>query len=309
MISVIIPVYNRERYLGKCMESVLSQSYQSFEVIVVDDGSADSSGQIADTMAGMDSRVHVLHQENSGVSAARQAGIDIAEGDWICFLDSDDILPPDALMNYSRLAQSDVQIIVSGVERELDAEQYLVGITGYSICPALWGKLFRTDFLRRFMPRLPRELVMGEDMIANLVLGLDVQNIATLPMLQYQVTLDNNQSVMKTFRHTFEYELFFFETLDRLFMSRCKDLPYYNILLHNLNGLKMNGFKNVVLGGGSIDIKEEGWISFVNDVSAMGYKSGPSDKLFLKMQRTQWLYRLIMNFYLNCTEYFNPRKK
>ena len=138
-----------------------------------------------------------------------------------CFLDSDDTIPIDALLSYSKLFDSDVQIIVSGVKGTLDVEQFLLGITDYSICPALWGKLFRTGFLKSYMPILPRKLVMGEDMIANLVVGLEARKIATISEIQYNVTLDNAQSVMKTFKKTFDYELFFFDTLYKLFMSKC----------------------------------------------------------------------------------------
>ena len=90
LISLVIPVYNVEKYLDKCMESVLAQTYDNFEVILVDDGSTDNSGKMCDEYAKRDSRVIVYHQQNSGVSVARNVGIENAKGEFISFIDSDD---------------------------------------------------------------------------------------------------------------------------------------------------------------------------------------------------------------------------
>ena len=90
LISLVIPVYNVEKYLDKCMESVLAQTYDNYEVILVDDGSTDNSGKMCDEYAERDSRVTVYHQKNSGVSVARNVGIENAKGEFISFIDSDD---------------------------------------------------------------------------------------------------------------------------------------------------------------------------------------------------------------------------
>lgn len=97
MISVIIPVYNAESALRICVDSVLRQSYQSFEIILIDDGSEDLSGRICDDYSEKDDRITIIHQNNQGVSAARNRGLDIAKGDFIAFVDSDDYVEPDYL--------------------------------------------------------------------------------------------------------------------------------------------------------------------------------------------------------------------
>ena len=89
-ISVIVPVYNVEKYLARCVDSILAQSYQNLEVILVDDGSQDNSGNICDEYAAKDNRIRVIHKENGGLSSARNAGIDAASGEYITFVDSDD---------------------------------------------------------------------------------------------------------------------------------------------------------------------------------------------------------------------------
>lgn len=96
-ISVILPCYNAERYLNACFESLFAQSMRDFEVIFIDDGSLDGSLAIARRCAGRDDRIRVFAQENQGVSAARNLGLSHARGEWITFVDGDDILRPDAL--------------------------------------------------------------------------------------------------------------------------------------------------------------------------------------------------------------------
>lgn len=95
LISVIVPVYNVESYVAKCIESIQNQSYQHLEIILVDDGSTDDSGDICDQYAAYDDRIKVIHQENGGISAARNTGIEAANGDYITFVDSDDYIAPN----------------------------------------------------------------------------------------------------------------------------------------------------------------------------------------------------------------------
>ena len=95
LISVIVPIYNVEKYLPQCIESILRQTYTNLEIILVDDGSPDSCPQICDDYAAKDSRIKVIHQANSGVSAARNSGLKIAKGKYIGFIDGDDYIEPD----------------------------------------------------------------------------------------------------------------------------------------------------------------------------------------------------------------------
>lgn len=97
MISVIVPVYNVEKYLSRCIDSIINQTYLDIEVLLIDDGSTDSSGKICDEYAKKDNRIRVFHLENGGVSLARNYGIDKSNGDFICFVDSDDWLEKNAL--------------------------------------------------------------------------------------------------------------------------------------------------------------------------------------------------------------------
>lgn len=97
MISIIVPVYNTEQYLPHCIDSILSQSFTDFELLLIDDGSTDGSGRICDAYAEKDSRIRVFHKKNGGVSSTRNLGLDEAKGEWICFVDADDWLEPQAV--------------------------------------------------------------------------------------------------------------------------------------------------------------------------------------------------------------------
>ena len=93
-ISVIVPVYKVEKYLHECVDSILAQTFRDFELILVDDGSPDNCGAICDEYAAKDSRIRVIHQENQGLSGARNSGIDVARGEYITFVDADDSIEP-----------------------------------------------------------------------------------------------------------------------------------------------------------------------------------------------------------------------
>ena len=113
MISVIVPVYNNERYLHQCINSILEQTYTNLEIILIDDGSTDTSSQICDTYGQKDARVKVFHQANSGISVARNVGLDLASGEYIAFVDSDDFLDKNMykqLMHILEVGNADMAI-------------------------------------------------------------------------------------------------------------------------------------------------------------------------------------------------------
>lgn len=115
LISVIVPIYDVESYLPKCVESVLRQTYTNLEIILVDDGSPDNSGKICDDFAARDPRVRVIHKENGGLSSARNAGLDAAHGEYITFLDSDDWIAEDAYEHLlSVMRKYDVKLVCGG---------------------------------------------------------------------------------------------------------------------------------------------------------------------------------------------------
>lgn len=110
LISVIVPVYKVEKYLDKCVQSIVDQTYKNLEIILVDDGSPDNSGAMCDVWAEKDSRIKVIHQRNQGGGAARNAGLDIASGEWIGFVDSDDYIAPEMYTHLMNLISDDIDL-------------------------------------------------------------------------------------------------------------------------------------------------------------------------------------------------------
>ena len=111
LVSVIIPAYNIEDYIGRCLDSVLSQTYKNLEILVVDDGSSDCTGEILDDYEKKDQRIRVIHKENGGVSSARNIGIEAATGDYIGFVDGDDLMEPEmykTLVNLLKEENADI---------------------------------------------------------------------------------------------------------------------------------------------------------------------------------------------------------
>ncbi len=181
-LSVIVPVYNAEKTLSRCVDSILSQTYHDFTLILVDDGSQDGSGKICDGYAEKDSRIKVIHKENGGVSSARNAGLAISAGEYITFLDADDTVPNDYLSclydcitaNRADIAVCDVAFIRNGTEamRFSCSEPIISGKTALEkllsrkeINSGPCAKLFRAELIgeERFPP-----MRAYEDMIFNL---------------------------------------------------------------------------------------------------------------------------------------------
>lgn len=166
-ISVIVPVYNAERFLGRCVDSVLAQTFSDLELILMDDGSPDSSGAICDAYAGQDSRVHVIHQQNAGVCVARNNALDWvyenSDSQWIFFIDNDDWIHPQTLEHLHRAAvELDAKISICGYAQTtgetpaVDPEQltpikweakdfYHQHFVNATVC---WGKLYHKDVFR-----------------------------------------------------------------------------------------------------------------------------------------------------------------
>ena len=121
LISVIVPVYKTEAYLERCVSSIRNQTYNNLEIILVDDGSPDRSGEICDGYAREDNRIRVVHKENGGLSSARNAGIDVMTGEYVAFVDSDDDIAPDMIETlYGLCVDHDAQIACGGIERVND---------------------------------------------------------------------------------------------------------------------------------------------------------------------------------------------
>lgn len=181
LVTVIIPVYNSEKYLKKCIESVIEQKYKRLEIIIIDDGSTDKSAEICEEYLEKDSRIKFIHQDNKGVSSARNAGIKIATGKYICFIDSDDYVDAEYISDMLRnLEQSNADLSICTLSVEyalgkwkkieiekvglLNKEEGLIslfsrqGMSGGPYC-----KLYKTEILHRYGICFNENIKMCED--------------------------------------------------------------------------------------------------------------------------------------------------
>lgn len=202
LISIIVPVYMAEKYLNRCIESILCQTYKNFELILVDDGSPDTSGDLCDYWAGQDSRVKVIHKENGGASSARNCGLKIAKGKYIAFVDSDDWLEPNMYEQlYKLLEENKAQMAICGMRVVDGKKEKNVQPNPQTL---LWGRKELLDFFFKvhgevFTYSLCRRLIskglldqyhflegrMNEDIEASFYLSVHCQRAVYTNMVFY----------------------------------------------------------------------------------------------------------------------------
>ena len=182
-ISIIIPVYNSENYLRECLDSITKQTFTDFEVLLINDGSTDKSGIICDEYAAKDSRFKVFHKENGGVSSARNLGLHNAKGEWITFVDSDDLIEEDALKNFILTNSDQIDFFLFGVKKLIDEKEVtffyfendqvfsvLEFINKYPLCQYFaepWSKFFKSSIIKINNITFDESLSWGEDSLFN----------------------------------------------------------------------------------------------------------------------------------------------
>lgn len=253
-ISIIVPVYNVERYLNECLDSIKSQTYSDWECILVDDGSPDGSGKICDEYAASDSRFRVIHRKNGGVSAARNAALVEAKGKYISFVDSDDYVYPcylETLLNMLEKSGADVAQVgmemifttfkrkMNSVEEEvvMNRRQLAVELIKNNMVPSyLWNKMFRRDVISVPFP----EGVNYEDICAMTEWSRNICHVVFSPKVLYAYRQRKGSIV------------------NDLSVENCRDY---------LNALKMRMERIMELEPGAVDgviFERSVWSSLVN---------------------------------------------
>ena len=233
LISVIIPVYNVEKYLERCVLSVRHQTLEEIEIILVDDGSPDKCPELCDEYALLDERIKVIHKTNGGLASARNAGLQVASGEFIFFLDSDDWLELDGLeLLYDTALKYDVDFVRyrairsywPGLEqhapgrvedvREMSGGYYDYGKIKESIYPRLittsqltmgpivaaWSSLYRSDFLERYKIRFDEQVKFSEDMIFSAKVVMNAKSFYYIEEACVYHYFYNPASISKSFR-------------------------------------------------------------------------------------------------------------
>lgn len=220
LISVIVPIYKVEKYLSKCIDSILNQTFTDFELILVDDGSPDNCGKMCDEYAEKDNRIHVIHKENGGLSDARNAGLDYATGQYIVFVDSDDFIEVDLLekayntikngydiVSYGFNVVGENEIITSSnhseagkeirFEKQADYLNFILKIfMNYGVGWEAWSRIYRRDIIEKYELRFEdNSRIFAEDMYFNLCYLVHVKTMYAIKEKPYNYLL-RDDSIM-----------------------------------------------------------------------------------------------------------------
>ena len=225
MISVIIPVYNVENYLVKCLDSIVSQTYKDLEILLVDDGSTDLSGTICDEYASKDSRIRVIHKKNGGVSSARNLGLDEAVGEYIGFIDSDDVISDNYFWElYMNAKQNDSSIVCCDlvwlkdnliIQRSSSSKKIIMPIEQVNNCFFVSGyvkdliygpcnKIIKSNLAKKY--RFDTTLRLGEDLLYMFNLLQEIDNVTFINSTCYYYIMRSDSAVhTKNFSKQLEY--------------------------------------------------------------------------------------------------------
>jgi len=255
LISVIVPVYNAEKYLVDCLESLLKQSYKNLEIILINDGSKDSSGMICDDYAKKDNRIKVIHQENSGVSNARNNGLSIMKGKYFSFVDSDDVVDFRYFeILYNNIKKSDFDICIAKTHSFKDNEMIkstnngILKIFSFNeereekitqIINKYFGSGAATKLYKNNKSNLKFEKIkIGEDLLFNIDYLLSSKNAVILDYDGYYYR-KNQESLTNSIKKDL------FESLDKIIVKRKFDLPIYKVYCFRIyNEQLYNIYKN-----------------------------------------------------------------
>ena len=222
-VSIVVPVYNTAEYLPACLDSILAQSFTDFELILVDDGSTDDSLWICEAYAFRDARIRVFHQQNAGVSAARNLGVEQAQGDWLCYVDSDDVVLPAYLQDMLEAADAEDCLVMGNISDSrmkglitsdvvLEGEAMVRYMLSHNILNLSGpvAKLYNRATLVKYGIRFPQDIHYGEDLLYFLQYLNHIGRVAFRQSELYQVTM--REGSLSRGYYPFESEYACFET-------------------------------------------------------------------------------------------------
>ena len=268
-ISVIIPVYNSQEYLADCINSILNQTYENIELLCVDDGSTDKSYIILKELAKTDKRIKIISQDNSGVSVARNTGIEQATGDWITFVDSDDTLNPDMYFNLIEKAiEYNADIVHCGYRKKYPDGSYKdIGGTkrllvqgpdeacnclfnGYFFTGGVWNKIYRKSIVNSI--KFDSRFQINEDVLFNLMTFINCETIVfyDLPLYEYYDRVGSACNTTKRVKKAADCS-----GVARLMTEYCKNRECYYSALRHLYRCLINESRQLVLSNDLHEVK------------------------------------------------------
>ena len=305
MISVIIPIYNADKYIKRCVLSVANQSYQDIEIILVNDGSTDDSLSVCEYLAENDSRVKIVSQENGGVSKARNTGLGLANGEFVMFLDSDDYMLPDMCkVMLDTLHKRQADCIICGIketgnglwcpERNMDyksmdtfKKDFIKHLTTELLSPC-WNKIFKKDLITNLFNE---KISFGEDLIFSLQYFKNCSSISFIeqPLIFHEKGISDSLVLKVGLRRLLDIE-----SVHRVVMDF--DDKNKNIEIHKKYLRDLSVYSRMLLLNGSMSFNEKKHIlcewhgkSFLRNMSLTGISDYFSNRLlFLFLKYKFW---------------------
>lgn len=221
-ISIIVPVYNTEKYLHRCIDCILAQTFTDFELLLIDDGSTDKSGVICDEYVAMDSRVCVFHKDNGGASSARYLGLNNAKGNWITFVDSDDSIRFDTLEVLFNSLDENIDAVIANTEQDkvISGEEWVKLLLTCKTRCELWGGLYKRCLFDKMRVHVPSTIVIGEDFLLNLQYAINSKNVRQLSDKIYNYTQEVSTSLVHSYKLTLEHEKTLLTCMDSILRGK-----------------------------------------------------------------------------------------
>ncbi len=297
-ISVVVPVYNGEKYLQECVESILSQTFgEKSEIVLVDDGSTDSSSKICDYYANSFDNIHVFHKNNEGINQTRKFGVKVAQGEWIAFSDQDDTMPKDALQQmWAKCEGTDLVIGFpdSPVHRKaLSLEECRENsITSKLFPPSPWAKLYRKSILTEDIFDFPKEIDGEEDMIMNIRIMFRLQRAPHFVFKKVYNFRRNLASVSHTKKASLEHEDLFDRVREKAIPKEEFPQYMYQIIWSRLNGLTGPAHSEPKL---LCDKQHPYMRRLKEDIKTYDYHMNFQEWMLLNI-RWPWLYKAFSSF-------------
>lgn len=255
-ISIIVPVYQVEKYIGQCIDSILAQTFTDFELILVDDGSTDNSGKICDEYSARDNRVQVIHQKNGGAAAARNNGMDKATGNYFAFIDGDDYIVPTMLeCLYKNILKSQADIAAcnyryvfeNGDEKDFSTENKAEILNGkeifydrknernYGFWTVVWNKLYKAEAFKNLRFRCGK--YYEDEFLANDIYRLNIKVATVSDCLYYYRQHSASTMRMKNIRRSFDLIEAFEERINIYLKEEKYSFQAYKVLIYSLEYL------------------------------------------------------------------------
>lgn len=324
LISIIVPAYNIEKWLSRCLDSIIKQTYKNLEIIVIDDGSTDDTYTIIEEYEKRDARIVGIHKSNGGVTSARLDGIKQATGEWIGFVDGDDIIEPDmyefllnnAIKYSSSISHCGYQMIFedgrthyfhnSGVLIQHNTVEALKSLLdGSLIEPGLWNKLYRKDLFFNIIQSniIDRNIKQNEDLLMNFILFNNCNKSVFCDVCKYHYIVRQGSATRQTLNNNIIYDpILVKETIlnlalpdirkdaQRAYISTCVDI--YNLILMSNDSdylCELNNVRRLI-------IEHRSWVKLLGKKRQI---------LALMIMKNEKFYKIFYKFYSN---YFQEKK-